>query len=270
MIDKTRLGVDFFDERFGGIYRKRNALCVGRHGSGKTVLAIQALMQSAREGERGLLLSAWHAPDLGIAAEHLGFPLSKALASGQVLLLEYGEIMPTPEFEKNMVLPTGSFAEFQEIIESNAIRRVVIDTVLPWVAIPEQDKLAKHIYTFIHSLEQMGVTTLLTLPKPVSPMAFSLRNALEEQIPVVFTLDQDPSGGRTLLVNKYLGDQNLPPPLPFSILPGCGICARSEPAVRAFTAAPTPWPPAAVEPKPEPPKSAIRFSNAFKDRPSSS
>ncbi len=61
MIDKTRLGLSCFDERYGGLYRKRAALCVGRQGSGKTLLGVQALLQSVKEGERGLMLSAWRA-----------------------------------------------------------------------------------------------------------------------------------------------------------------------------------------------------------------
>src|SRR5690554_3253537 len=140
MIDKTRLGIGFFDDHHGGIYRNRTALCVGRKGSGKTMAALQAVMQSVREGERGLMLSSWHAHDLAIVAETMGFSLSMAIEKRQVVLLEYADIMPTPEFEKNLTLPPESFMEFQEIVEQNAINRLVIDTVLPWVAIPQSDK----------------------------------------------------------------------------------------------------------------------------------
>ncbi len=269
MIDKARLGVEFFDARFGGIYRRRSTLCVGRHGSGKTVLAIQSLMQCVREDERSLMLSSWRAPDLIITAEQMGFPLSDAVSTGKVVLLEYGAIMPTPAFEKSLTLPPGSFMELQDIIEANSTRRVVIDTVLPWVAIPEKDKLVKHVYSFIHSLERMGVTSLLTLPRPVSPMAFALRNALEELIPVVFTLDQDEAGHRSLLVNKYLGHAHLPPLIPITIQPGVGISlapgaasARSEPAPFFPSRPPEPQP--AVGP-PEP-KAPIRYASAFRKR----
>ena len=82
MIDKTRLGIPFFDERFGGIFRKRSALCVGRQGSGKTIAALQALLQSARQGERGLMLSGWRAHDLTIIASRMGLPLSTSSNPG--------------------------------------------------------------------------------------------------------------------------------------------------------------------------------------------
>ena len=288
MIDKTRLGIPFFDELYGGIYRKRPVLCIGRQGSGKTIAALQSLMQSVKEGERGLMLSSWRAHDLAIIAEKMGFPLADAAAKGQVTLLEYADIMQTPEFEKNLTLPPGSFMEFQSIVESNSIGRVIIDTVLPWIAIRQEEKLAKHIYSFIQAIERMGVTCLLTLPKPVSALAFTLKNRLEEQVPIVFTLDRDSQNQHTLLINKYLGDQNLPPPVPFVIVPGAGIIrapkiiplpATTRPSPAATTrismrdSIPTPTPPeAAPKPaptpsaKPPPPKNAgpIKFSSAFR------
>ncbi len=287
MIDKTRLGIPFFDEQHGGIYRKRPVLCIGRQGSGKTIAALQSLMQSVKEGERGLMLSSWRAHDLAIIAEKMGFPLAEAASKGQVTLLEYADIMQTPEFEKNLTLPPGSFMEFQNIVESNSIGRVIIDTVLPWIAIRQEEKLAKHIYSFIQAIERMGVTCLLTLPKPVSALAFTLKNRLEEQVPIVFTLDKDPQDQRSLLINKYLGDQNLPPPVPFVIVPGAGIIrapkivppapARPSPAattrisMRETHSIPPP-PEAAPKPattpsaKPPPKKDAgpIKFSSAFR------
>ena len=280
MIDKTRLGIPLFDDRYGGIYRRRSALCIGRHGSGKTLAAIHFVMQSVKEGERGLILSAWRAHDLAIVAQQMGFPLSEAVDKGQITLLEYANIMPTPEFEKNLTLPPGSFMEFQEIVESNSFHRVAIDTVLPWVAIPQKDKLAKHVYSFIQAIERMGVTTLLTLPKPVSPLAFTLKNRIEEQVPIVFTLDVDADDKHSLLVNKYLGENNLPPPVPFVIAPGAGILraqksSHSAPATSwsklpGLSAASSPEPAAPARPMSPPPPAApappgaIKFSSAFK------
>ena len=275
MIDKTRLGIPFFDERYGGIYRKRPALCIGRQGSGKTILALQVLLQSVKENERGLMLSSWRSHDLAIVAENMGFPLAEASSQGLVTLLEYADIMPTPEFEKSLTLPPGSFMELQNIIESNSIRRVVIDTVLPWVAIRQEDKLAKHIYSFIQALERMGVTALLTLPKPVSAMAFSLKNRLEEQIPIVFTLDVDASGRRTLMINKYLGDHNLPPPIPFVFAAGAGIIRAPKIIPISPSSPPTDSPrtpaPSHVPHPPPPEPSApvhISMSQAFNGPPS--
>ncbi len=265
MIDKTRLGISFFDERFGGIFRKRSALCIGRQGSGKTIAALQALLQSVKEGERGLMLSAWRAHDLTIIADRMGLPLADALRKGQITLLEYSDIMPGPQFEQDLTLPPGSFMEFQSIIESGGIRRVVIDTILPWVAISQEDKLTKHIYSFVQALDRMGITAILTIPRPVSPLAHTLKNRLEEQIPVVFTLDRDPQGRYTLLLNKYLGETTLPPPVPFIIARGAGII-RAPKKIPEQVVNPPPAPPPANAPARSSrlDVGAIKFSAAFR------
>ena len=250
MIDKTRLGLSCFDERYGGLYRKRAALCVGRKGSGKTLLGVQALLQSVKEGERGLMLSAWRAHDLTITTNRLGLPLADAIDKGQVILLECANLISTPTAEKGWMLPPGSFLELQEIITSNSVSRVIIDTILPWVAIQPEKKLAQHVFSFVQAFERMGVTALFTLPRPVSPLAFALKNRLEEQIPIVFTLDYDEATGRrTLLINKYLGDLNLPPPMNLIIAPGTGIMRAPK---LVASAQPTPWPSPAPASAPAP------------------
>jgi KaiC/GvpD/RAD55 family RecA-like ATPase len=251
MIDKTRLGLEFFDQRFGGIYRQRATLCVGRHGSGKTLAALHALMQSVKEGERGLMLSAWHSGVLCLVAEQYGFPLAEAVRDGQIILLEYARFSPEPELEISRVLPPGSFMEFEDVVVSNNVRRVVIDTVLPWIAIRQEDQLAKHVYSFLHALERMDVTAFLTMPRPVSPLAFALKNRIEQQAPVVFTLDVDAQKRRHLLVNRYLGQANLPPPLPIAIEPGRGIVPVAE-------TPPPPPPPVPATPR------DVKFAAAFR------
>lgn len=254
MIDKTRLGLSCFDERYGGLYRKRAALCVGRQGSGKTLLGVQALLQSVKEGERGLMLSAWRAHDLTITTNRLGLPLADAIDKGQVILLECANLISTPTAEKGWMLPPGSFLELQEIITSNSVSRVIIDTILPWVAIQPEKKLAQHVFSFVQAFERMGVTALFTLPRPVSPLAFALKNRLEEQIPIVFTLDYDEATGRrTLLINKYLGDLNLPPPMELIIAPGTGLM-RAPKLVPTPQLLPMPVPKSAKVAKPPPTK----------------
>ncbi|MBP7276302.1 MAG: hypothetical protein KBA51_08890, partial [Kiritimatiellae bacterium] len=99
MIDKTRSGIDFFDQCFGGVFRHRAALCVGRRGSGKTIAALHALMQSIREGERGLMLSAWHSADLSIVADEYGFPLSQPWTTAKSSCSNMPSSVPSPNWK---------------------------------------------------------------------------------------------------------------------------------------------------------------------------
>ncbi len=277
IVDKTKLGITFFDTCFGGIYRGRQSLCSGRNGSGKSILAYHFLNQAIQDGDKALLLSPYRAHDTIIIAESVGLPFADAVGSGQLTILEYASFIPESNASANVMLPPQSFMELQETIETQSIRRLVFDTVLPWVAIQPVSRIAEHIYSFIHALERLGVTSLLTLPKPVSNPAFTLKSRLEDLCPVVINLDHADGSNRVLRVTKYLGEiRNLSTPFPFVICPGKGIVSEQEaafdnrPATAPFPAPAAQTKPAAPQPVPAPapasplPRKPINFSSVIK------
>lgn len=258
MIDKTQTGVAFFDERYGGAFRHRPMILCGRAGTGKTVFALQFVMQGILQDERCLLLSAWRANDLVIFAESLGFPISQAIDSGRLIVLEYNQYVPGRDKEWNITLPPEGFVQLEEMIRAQAVQRVVLDTVLPWVCIREHHRLDEHLFSFIRAFDRMQVTTVLTLPKPVSPLAFRVKNTLEHLVPVSITLARESnSPGPTWIVSKYLGETRIAGGTPYRIAKGAGILSAE-----AGQAAPP-----AVEPEPAAEKGEdisgrmIRFSS---------
>lgn len=230
LIDKTKLGVSFFDAHFGGIYRGRSVLCVGRHGSGKSLLACQFVNQALQDGDKALLLSKHKAHDTIIVGESQGFSFTNAVDRGDLTLLEYNIFIPESNASTNILLPPQVFMELQEIIEEKSIRRIVFDTVLPWVAIHPVSRLAEHVSSFVHAVERLGVTALFNLPKPVSNAAHMLKGRLEDQCPIVINLNHENSANRVLSVTKYLGEsQNICPAFPFEIASKSGFQALVPP-----------------------------------------
>ena len=229
LIDKTKLGVSFFDAHFGGIYRGRSVLCVGRHGSGKSILSYQFVNQALLDGDKALLLSMHRAHDTVIMGESLGFPFTNAVDRGDLTLLEYNAFIPESSANANILLPPQMFMELQEIIEEKSIRRVAFDTILPWVAIQPASRLAEHVSAFVHAIERLGVTALFNLPKPASCPAHMLKGRLEDQCPIVITLNHKGGANRTFSVPKYLGEtQNICLVFPFEIAPENGFQALSS------------------------------------------
>jgi len=200
------------------------------------------------------MLSATLADDVIIYAESFAIPIGDAVSSGALILLEYQNYVPGRDREEDMMLPPDGFLQFKQIIDTNAIQRVLLDTVLPWVAIRPQDNLAEHVFSFVRAFDRLGTTTLMTLPKPVSPMAFRLKNALEEVAPVSMMLHYDPSASaRSLHVTKYLGEKKLASEIGFVIAPGDGFY---PPGSRAEAPMPSAREPA---PRPAPPPKAPSF-----------
>jgi len=235
MIGKIPIGVPFFDAEFGGIYPQRVVLVTGRSGAGKTVLGLQFLDQGLRLQERALMLSARPAQDLVIMAESLGLNVAAAIESGSLTLLEYNEFVPGRDHEANIDLPPDGFIQLKEIIEQQAVNRVVIDTVLPWITLPNPAQLPEHIFSLLRAFERLGVTTLFTLPKPVSASASHLRKLVEDVVPISLTLLQEPSApSRKMIISKYLGMDTIPEGFNFEIVPRRGFVL--------FQAATTPEP----------------------------
>lgn len=249
MIAKTHTGIDFFDEQYGGVYRGRALLVSGRASTGKTVLGLQFIRQGLRLDERCLILSTMAANDLTICAEAVGFSLAADLDLGNLILLEYNSFVAGRYFPSQSISPPEGFSQLREIIFSNSIRRVLLDTVLPWVAGPvtEQKLMMEQVFSFVRAFDRMGVTALMTIPKPASPAAFRLKTALEEVVPVSILLSPTEREGRfTLQAVKYLGEKKLWAPEEYEIVPGHGLLRPPETSAAAPAGAPAMAPPEPV------------------------
>jgi len=236
-------------------------LATGRSDSGKTILSLLFLQQGLQLEERGLLLSTRSAEDLAIYATSLGIPADVAIDAGNLMLLEYNDFVPGRDREDSMLLPPEGFQQLQSIIEEQAIQRVAIDTILPWVAIPNVDRMAEHVFSFVRAFDRLGTTSLFTIPKPVSSASFRLRRLLEQIIPVSVTLNLDPeTRERAWSVNKYLGADQTDARIKFIIQPGGGFVQVGE---EPHTEKPANTETAKQKPEPEPQKAATIHRASF-------
>lgn len=225
MTDKTPIGIDLLDSSYGGIFRGRPFLISGPSKSGKTAAAFHFLRKGLRLRERCLILTARPAADVLAEAEGLGLGFADAAREGELILLEYGDDVPGRHNETQITLPPDSFMQLATVISEQAVMRLVLDTCVPWVAVNSPDRLEEHVFSFIRSLDRMGVTTMLTMPKAASLASAKLYKMIEAQVPVSLTLDVAKNDShRMFIVNKYLGmDDKIGLELPFVISKGLGI-----------------------------------------------
>jgi len=233
MTDKTPVGVlELLDKEFGGVFRGRPLLVSGPKKSGKTVAAFHFIARGLRMQEHCLILTAHSSADLIIKADSMGLEFTKAVEDGSLILLEYGDDVPGRHSDTTITLPPDSFMQLAEMIAEQAVARLVLDTCLPWVAVRGAEHLAEHVFSFIRSLDRMGVTTLLTMPRAASLAASRLYKLVEDQVPVSITLmggEDESSRRRTLVVNKYLGmDEKVGAEIPLEILPSKGFVLFDE------------------------------------------
>ena len=221
MITKTLFGIDFFDAHYGGVYRGRPVLLSGRKGLGKTTIAMQFLCKGLQQDETCLMLNTLPNYNLDIYADMLGFSLANHVNDGRLILLESSNFSGVCGTK---MLPPECFEQLRQIIDTHMIQRMVIDTIVPLVAVNPPERINEHIYSFMRSFDRLGVTTLMTLPKPVSPMAVRLKNALEAALPISILLNStdDPST-YTFQVVKYMGAPKLAAPVNYKFKTGAGV-----------------------------------------------
>jgi len=143
-----------------------------------------------------------------------------------LVLLEYSNFVPAHGFGEGAMLPPDGFDQLRAIIDNNLIHRVVLDTVLPWVSLPSSERLQEHVFSFVRFLDRLNVTTMMTIPKPASPMALRLKKALEDTVPISCVLAPDDSDAQDVFVwqtVKYFGERKLAPPIKYMVSPGAGI-----------------------------------------------
>ena len=242
MTDKTPIGIELLDSRYGGVFRGRPLLVSGPSRSGKSTAAFHFLRKGLRLRERCLFLTARPAADVLAEADGIGLGFSESVHNGDLILLEYADDVPGRHSESAITLPPDSFTQLARVIGEQAVARLVLDTCLPWVAVKSPDRLEEHVFSFVRSLDRMGVTSLLTMPKAASLASAKLYKLIEAQVPISLTLDHGGAPDQKLLiVNKYLGmDDKVGLEIPFTIRAGEGItaCAPSAPQPAGGSKAP--------------------------------
>ena len=116
----TKTGVPGLDKILkGGVRENASILIKGAPGSGKTVLALNFVIEGAKNGEKGLFITTEDLDDVRAYAKTLGLNLEKYEKEKKVFLVSQAISL------KKLV----SIATPLDIIERNKIKRVAIDSL---------------------------------------------------------------------------------------------------------------------------------------------
>jgi circadian clock protein KaiC len=149
---RSAIGVDALDALLGGgIFDGSTTMVVGLSGVGKTVLGTQILLEGARQGKRGLLISLdEHPAQIARNAETLGLELQSQVDAGDIHVL----------FESPQELNID--AHFETIIrniEKHDIQRLVIDGMTSYSTALQDQPVYRD---FFHSLVAYSKHRLMT------------------------------------------------------------------------------------------------------------
>ena len=221
LLPKSPTGIPGLDEiTGGGLPKGRPTLICGAAGCGKTLFAMEFLVNGAIEyGEPGVFVAfEENAEELAQNVASLGFGLKDLIKKKKVILdhiqIERSEIAETGEYDLD-----GLFIRLGHAIDTIGAKRVVLDTIeVLFGALPNHTIVRAELQRLFRWLKNKGVTAIITAERGEGTMT---RFGLEEYVAdCVILLDHrvvDQVSTRRLRIVKYRGTVHGTSEYPFLI-----------------------------------------------------
>ena len=208
-LPKSPTGIPGMDEiTGGGLPKGRPSLVAGSAGCGKTLFAMEFLVNGAIQYDEPGIFVAFeeNAEELAQNVASLGFDL-KALIKQKKLILDYVRVERTEIEEAGEYDLEGLFIRLGLAIDTIGAKRVVIDTVeVLFGALPNHAILRAELQRLFRWLKDKGVSAIITAERGQGSMT---RFGLEEYVAdCVILLDHRVSeqmSTRRLRIVKYRG-----------------------------------------------------------------
>jgi circadian clock protein KaiC len=209
LLPKSPTGIPGMDEiTGGGLPKGRPTLVAGGAGCGKTLFAMEFLVNGAVQFEEPGVFVAFeeNAEELAQNVASLGFNL-KELIKQKKIILDYVRVERTEIEEAGEYDLEGLFIRLGHAIDSIGAKRVVLDTIeVLFGALPNQGVLRAELHRLFRWLKDKGVSAVVTAERGDGTMT---RFGLEEYVAdCVITLDHrvtDQISTRRLRIVKYRG-----------------------------------------------------------------
>jgi circadian clock protein KaiC len=225
-IRKLQTGVPGLDIlTHGGIPEGRSTLVVGRAGTGKTILGLQTLCHSARNGIPGLLLAVEEAPeDLIVSADSLGLDLSSLIQAGKVTVSDATQPMDGPVMISGDYDIAGLLHRIQAVVRKSGARVVVLDSATALFSPrPPEAALRNLFFQLVYALRKMDLTALILAEAPSDYAERLTTLGVEDYVcDAVLVLRNTPDGQRrrrSIEVNKYRRSPHYKGEYPTTITP---------------------------------------------------
>jgi KaiC/GvpD/RAD55 family RecA-like ATPase len=212
-------GISVLDEGLGGPMPGGMHALIGGPGTGKTVAALQFMMEGIREGGRVAMLIQARPEDVIDLARAMGMNPDAHLRSGSWVMLGYQSGFR--DRYRRMIEPEDAFGELRTFLEEGeAPNRLVIDTCGPLVESRESGQAAELL---IELLSELQSTSLLTFAAESPGDLDDGFDFISQRAALILHLAMRETGRREMVVRKTLGPLESTGPITFDIREGHGI-----------------------------------------------
>jgi len=222
-MERTETGIKGFDELLsGGLPKGKCILVAGGPGSGKTIFAMQYLLNGARKDERGLYITLDERPDqVKNEMSSLGWNIDKLESEGKILLLDATPLrksrrslpeVESYEYELGLSLPELTLPSLirtvQKIVEEEGIQRIAVDPITSMILRYHQlPKRRRAVLMFFDALINTGCTSVVTseLRTGVLDRGFAVEEFLSQGVILLHTLVHEGNVVKAIQIEKMRG-----------------------------------------------------------------
>ncbi|HXG90596.1 MAG TPA: circadian clock protein KaiC [Vicinamibacterales bacterium] len=222
-IEKRLTGINGFDHiADGGLPRGRATLVAGTAGSGKTVLAMQFLVEGTKRGENGVFVTFEEPPaDLRRNVLGFGWNLAAMEAGRQIAFVDASE---RPEEER---IEAGSYdfgalvARIEGAVRKVGAKRVALDSIgAVFAQFSDSATVRRELHRISAALKQLDVTAIITAERtddygPIS--RHGMEEFVADNVVLMRNVLEDEKRRRTIEILKLRGTNHQKGEYPFSV-----------------------------------------------------
>ena len=192
----------------GGIPEGRSTLVVGKSGTGKTILALQAAAHLARTGQKAILLAVEESPaDLTTTADALGFGFTELIKEGKLRVSDATRPMDGPMVVSGEYDISGLVHRVQALARETGAKAVILDSATALFSPrPPQELVRSLFFQLVHAFRRLELTSII-LAESAGDYAQLTTLGVEDYVCDLVIILRNVVDGerrrRTIEVNKY-------------------------------------------------------------------
>ncbi len=171
-------GFALIDKKWGGMYRGGSYMIIGPRKSGRTLLALQFALETAKSSEICLYFTNMRPKDLMIQAASLNFDIQSYMNKNLLIVVRISppnEIYDSPNPDDLLI---DYMNDIITVVNQYNPERIIFDELTPYVGFRDVNLLRDVFVHLLEKIEEKNITSLFIVGEPATQKAQQIVDSL--------------------------------------------------------------------------------------------